>query len=88
MVALPYGRDPVTCPPCAFVRWRQLLHAWDTAASGEQRRAVMTVLRRRGGADAPEAQHYCRRATCPTSRTRNGLCFRGCTPPAPSAVRR
>jgi len=20
--ALPYGRDPVTCPPCAYVRWR------------------------------------------------------------------
>jgi len=65
VVALPYGRDPVTCPPCAFVRWRQLLHAWDTAASGEQRRAVMTVLRRRGGADAPEAQHCCRRAHLP-----------------------
>ena len=30
--ALPYGRDPVTCPPCAYVRWRQVLHAWDTAA--------------------------------------------------------
>ena len=29
--ALPYGRDPVTCPPCAYVRWRQILHAWDTA---------------------------------------------------------
>ena len=26
--ALPYGRDPaVTCPPCAHVRWRQVLHA-------------------------------------------------------------
>ena len=29
--ALPYGRDPVTCPPCAYVRWREVLHAWDTA---------------------------------------------------------
>jgi hypothetical protein len=31
--ALPYGRDPVTCPPCAYVRWRQILLAWDTAAA-------------------------------------------------------
>ena len=23
--ALPYGRDPVTCPPCAYVRWREVL---------------------------------------------------------------
>ena len=29
--ALPFGRDPATCPPCAFVRWRHVLHAWDTA---------------------------------------------------------
>ncbi|HEY5115005.1 MAG TPA: hypothetical protein VIJ00_05740, partial [Nakamurella sp.] len=28
--ALPYGRDPATCPPCAYIRWRQVLHAWDT----------------------------------------------------------
>ena len=34
--ALPYGRDPVTCPPCAFVRWREVLHAWDTADAGER----------------------------------------------------
>ena len=44
--ALPFGRDPVTCPPCAYVRWRQVLHAWDTAADGAGRRAVMRVLRR------------------------------------------
>ena len=25
--ALPYGRDPATCPPCAYVRWRQILLA-------------------------------------------------------------
>jgi hypothetical protein len=36
--ALPYGRDPVTCPPCAYVRWRQILQAWDTAADGAARR--------------------------------------------------
>ena len=41
--ALPYGRDPVTCPPCAYVRWRQVLHAWDTAdPDGAGRRAVLT----------------------------------------------
>ncbi|HZM67363.1 MAG TPA: hypothetical protein VFC16_13815, partial [Nakamurella sp.] len=44
--ALPYGRDPVTCPPCAYVRWRQVLQAWDTTDPDGRRRAVMTVLRR------------------------------------------
>jgi hypothetical protein len=46
--ALPYGRDPVTCPPCAFVRWRELPHAWDTApdraarlADGQRNAAVL-----------------------------------------------
>ena len=34
--ALPYGRDPVTCPPCAYVRWRQILHAW-TPPPGRRR---------------------------------------------------
>jgi integrase len=46
VVALPYGRDPATCPPCAWVRWRELLHAADTAAEGKQRAAVMRMLRR------------------------------------------
>jgi len=44
--ALPYGRDPVTCPPCAYVRWRQILQAWDSTDPDGRRRAVMTVLRR------------------------------------------
>jgi integrase len=44
--ALPYGRDPVTCPPCAYLRWREVLHAFDTAPAGGARRAVMRVLRR------------------------------------------
>ena len=43
--ALPYGRDPVTCPPCAYIQWRQILQAWDTAADGAGRRAVLPVLR-------------------------------------------
>ena len=66
--ALPYGRDPVTCPPCAYVRWRQVLHAWDTAGPTGRRRAVMTVLRRQAtateGADG-DLQHCCRRAHLP-----------------------
>jgi integrase len=69
--ALPYGRDPVTCPPCAYVRWRQILHASDTADPEGRRRAVMTVLRRQtsstatsGGGDGEdlEVQHCCRGA--------------------------
>src|SRR5664279_3212260 len=50
--ALPYGRDPVTCPPCAYVRWRQVLHAWDTAPDGAGRRAVLPVLRRQAAITA------------------------------------
>jgi integrase len=74
--ALPYGRDPVTCPPCAFVRWRELLHAWDTATAGAGRRAVMPVLRRQaandtvgggGGGEEDEegGQHCCRTTRLP-----------------------
>ena len=86
--ALPYGRDPVTCPPCAFVRWREVLHAWDTATPGMQRRAVMPVLRRqaargsRGGGEEQEAQHCCTSAAPPgslTRPTRGGCCSRRCT---------
>jgi integrase len=50
--ALPYGRDPVTCPPCAYVRWRQVMHAWDTAPDGAGRRAVLLVLRRQAAITA------------------------------------
>ena len=48
--ALPYGRDPATCPPCAYVRWREVLHAFDTADPGTERRAVLRVLRRQATA--------------------------------------
>jgi integrase len=51
VVALPYGRDPATCPPCAWVRWTELLHAADTAAEGKQRAAVMQMLRRQAAHD-------------------------------------
>jgi hypothetical protein len=50
--ALPYGRDPITCPPCAFARWREVLHAFDTAPEGGTRRAVMRVLRRQAATPA------------------------------------
>ncbi len=71
--ALPFGRDPVTCPPCAYVRWREVLSAWDTAPDGGGRRAVMGVLRRQsavtprrsGGADGEGEEavlHVCRTA--------------------------
>lgn len=42
--ALPYGRDPQTCAPCAWTRWRQILDAWDTAGPDAARRSVMAVL--------------------------------------------
>ena len=53
VVALPFGRDPATCPPCAWTRWRELLHAADTAPPGGQRRAIMRVLRRQASLDRP-----------------------------------
>ena len=69
--ALPYGRDPATCPPCAYIRWRQILLAWDTATDGAARRAVLPVLRRQtamtavtgGGEEGQEDEpvlHCCR----------------------------
>ena len=49
--ALPYGRDPQTCAPCAWTRWRQVLDAWDTADPDAGRRAVLTVLHRQAKND-------------------------------------
>ncbi|MEP6562955.1 MAG: tyrosine-type recombinase/integrase, partial [Nakamurella sp.] len=68
--ALPFGRDPRTCPPCAYVRWRQILHAWDTADPDVRRVAALTVLRRQAdthGAAGQEAepQHCCRSTRIP-----------------------
>lgn len=60
--ALPYGRDPVTCPPCAFLRWRALLLAYDTGG----RPAAMARLDRRGLTSA----HCCR--TVDDNAARNG----------------
>ncbi len=50
--ALPYGRDPATCPPCAFLRWRRILLAYDAGG----RRAAMAAAHHRGSA----AEHCCR----------------------------
>ncbi len=50
--ALPYGRDPQTCPPCALVRWRRLLEAYDDGG----RPAAIAQLNRRGLA----TEHCCR----------------------------
>jgi integrase len=75
--ALPYGRDPITCPPCAFARWREVLHAFDTAPAGGTRRVVMRVLRRQaateavggGGEQQPDGEqgllHVCRTIRIP-----------------------
>ncbi len=49
---MPYGRDPVTCPPCAYLRWREVLHAVDTTPDGGTRRSVMRVLHRQATTDA------------------------------------
>jgi len=58
--ALPPGRDPVTCPPCAYVRWRQVLQAWDRTVL--RRQATTTGIG--GGEDGAdlEVQHCCRGA--------------------------
>ena len=56
MKALPYGRDPVTCPPCAYARWREVLHAADTAPDDGARRAVMRVLRRQAAVVATNGE--------------------------------
>ena len=52
--ALPYGRDPLTCPPCALVRWRRLLLAYVLDDGG--RPAAMTQLHKRG----LSTEHVCR----------------------------
>jgi len=66
--ALPFGRDPVTCPPCAYVRWREVLHAWDTADPTGRRPAVLTVLRRQAdsnGGGGEQSPHCCRTVRLP-----------------------
>ena len=50
--ALPYGRDPKSCPPCALVRWRRLFEAYDAG----DRAGAMAELRKRG----LSTEHVCR----------------------------
>ncbi len=50
-VTLSYERDPAICPPCAWVRWRELLHAADAAPRDQSRARVMRVLRRQAAHD-------------------------------------
>ncbi len=52
--ALPYGRDPLTCPPCALVRWRRLLLAYVEDDGG--RPAALKHLHSRGSS----TKHVCR----------------------------
>ncbi len=52
--ALPYGRDPQTCPPCALVRWRRLLLAYIDDDGG--RPAALAQLHKRG----LSTEHVCR----------------------------
>ena len=64
--ALPYGRDPATCPPCALLRWRQILLAYDAGG----RPAAMAQMRRRGNL----TEHCCRdTATETVGATRTDL---------------
>jgi len=52
--ALPYGRDPQTCPPCALIRWRRLLLAYVVDDGG--RPAALAQLHQRG----LSTEHVCR----------------------------
>ena len=59
--ALPYGRDPKSCPPCALVRWRRLLLAYVEDDGG--RRAALKQLGHRG----LSTRHVCRDTDDPTT---------------------
>ncbi len=50
--ALPFGRDPATCPPCALARWRRMLLAFDEGG----RAAALNEVHHRGS----PAEHCCR----------------------------
>lgn len=51
VVALPYGHDPVTCPPCAYARWLAVLSAVkgtalqaDSASHPTKRQRLMRIV--------------------------------------------
>lgn len=56
---IPYGASHETCPPCAYVRWRQVVDASDSGG----RSAVMRALRSSG----PHTGHVCRIAVLPSA---------------------
>jgi len=51
--ALPFGAHPDTCPPCAYLRWREVLDAAETPGG---RKTVMKLLRSQA---AQELTHIC-----------------------------
>lgn len=55
--AVPYGANPSTCGPCAFVRWVRVL---DAARSGERSAVMRTVL-----TEVDLDTHVCRPARLP-----------------------
>ncbi len=61
--ALPYGRDPQTCPPCALVRWRRLMLAYVDNDGG--RPAAMAQMHKRG----MSSEHVCRGVDDTTAET-------------------
>jgi len=50
--ALPYGKDPLTCPPCTYLRWTRLLAAHHAGG----RPAAMAMVHQRGLL----TEHICR----------------------------
>jgi len=53
--ALPYGTNPDTCPPCTYLRWRQMLDAADAGGCV----GLLRTLRQRPG-DGTSTGHFCR----------------------------
>lgn len=57
-LALPFGQNPHTCPPCAWVRWMQVLEA-----AGSGRAALMRLVMAQPARDA--FSHVCRSSAGP-----------------------
>ena len=95
--ALPYGRDPKSCPPCALVRWRRLLLAYLDDDGGRRRRSRSCTSRAwPPSTSAEESTTPGKRApTTPTVRSRrapavgegSGGCSRPSTRPGSPVAR-
>lgn len=72
--AIPYGRAWQTCPVCAYVRWREVLDAFDA----DGRVGVLRVLHQA----KPFTGHACCGVDLP-ERGSGVTVFRGYTRPAP-----